>query len=154
MVEYMLGGAVRVNERLEQRVAGEPVCAMQAGAGDLANRVQAGQVRFAVLADPHAAALIMRRRHDRDRFLGDVDAVPQAGLVDVREAIHQEPRRLVGNVEQRVIIAAALHFAIDRTGHDIARRERLERVHAFHEPLSAQVQQLPAFATHRLADEE
>ena len=75
MLEHVPGGAARVNERLEQRVAGEPVRAVQPGAGDLADGVQAGEIRFAVSANPHAAALVMRRRHDRDRLLGDVHPV-------------------------------------------------------------------------------
>ena len=63
---------------------------MQAGAGHFADRVKAGDFRFAVHVRDHAAALVMRRWHDRDRFLGDVNAVAQAGLVDVWEALDQE----------------------------------------------------------------
>ena len=154
MGEYVFGGAVGIDERLEQGVAGEPVRPVQPGAGHFADRVQPGQIRLAVFADPHAAALVMRSRHDRDRFLGDVDAVAEAGSVDVREPIHQEPRRLVGDVEQCVVIAAAFHFAVDRPCHDVARRERLERMHLLHESLPAQVEQFAALAAHRFADEK
>ena len=44
-----------------------------------------GKLGRAVHVRLHAAALVMRRRHDRDRLLRHVDAVAQAGLVNVRE---------------------------------------------------------------------
>ena len=78
------------NERFEQRIAGETIRAMQAGAGDLADRVEARDFRFAIHVGEHAAALVMGGRDDRDRFLRDVNAVTEAGLVDVREAFDDE----------------------------------------------------------------
>ena len=48
---------------------------MQAGAGDLADRVQPGEIRFTVMANAYATTLVMGGWHDRDWLLGDVDAV-------------------------------------------------------------------------------
>ena len=115
---------MRADQRFQQRIARQPVRAVQAGAGDFADGIKAGDLRLAIHIRQHAAALVMRRRHDRDRFLGDVDAVLQAGLVNVRKTFDDEARRLVRDVEQHVIRAALLHLAVDRARHDVARRER------------------------------
>ena len=42
--------------------------------------------------------------------------------------LDDEPRRLVRDVEQHVVGAALLHLAVNGAGHDVARRQRLERV--------------------------
>ena len=116
------------DQRFQQRIARQPVGAVQPRAGHLAHGVKPGDLRLAVHVRHHAAALVMRRRHDRDRLLGDVDAVAQAGLVDVRETVDDEPRRLVRDVQQHVIGAALLHLAVNGAGHDVARRQRFERM--------------------------
>jgi hypothetical protein len=43
--------------------------------------------------------------------------------VDGREVLGEKFRRLVGHVEEDAIEAVALHFEVDGTGDDVARRE-------------------------------
>ena len=88
-------GAVAEHQPLEQRVGGEAVGAVQAGAGDLADRPQAGQAGAAVAIDHHAAAHVVRRGHHRDGLAGEVDAERLGARVDVGEALAQEVGRLV-----------------------------------------------------------
>ena len=78
---------MRDHQPFEQRIAGQAIRAVQAGAADFADRVQSRQSRRAIDVRLHSAALIMRRRHDRDRLLRDVDAELQASLVNVRESV-------------------------------------------------------------------
>ena len=52
--------------------------------------------------------------------LGDVEAEPEAGLVNVREPVDNGASRLVGDVEQDMVVTRALHLAVDRAGHDVA----------------------------------
>ena len=75
----------------------------------------------------------MGRRHDRDRFFGDIDAETQAGPVDVGKPVDDERGRFVGDVQQDVVGAALLHLAVNGPGHDVARGQRLERMIAVHE---------------------
>ena len=93
---------------------------MQAGAGDLADGVKAGDAGLAFVTDLYSTALIMCGRYDGDRLLGDVEAEPEAGLVNVREPVDNGASRLVGDVEQHMVVARALHLAVDRAGHDVA----------------------------------
>ncbi len=96
----------------------------------------------------------MRRRHDGNRLLGDVDAVLQAGFVNVGKPVNDEFRGLVRDVEQHMIRAAAFHFAVNGAGHDVARRKRFERMVFVHELDAADGLEHAAFAAHRLADEK
>src|SRR5204862_6360217 len=64
-LEDAFGGAMGANERLEERIAGEAVGAMQAGAGNFADGIEAGNVGFAVHVGQHAAALVMSGGDDR-----------------------------------------------------------------------------------------
>ena len=101
-----LRGRLAEHQAFQQRVAGQPVGAVQAGVGGFADRIEAGQVGPAVQVGDDAAAGIVRGRHDRDRLLGDVDAEFQAALVDVGEMLLQELRGLVGDVEVDAVEAA------------------------------------------------
>ena len=85
---------MRAHERLQQRIARQPVRAMQPRAGRFAHRKQSRDVRLAIHVRHHAAALIMRRRHHGNRLLRDVNAVAQARFVNVRKPLDDEVRRL------------------------------------------------------------
>ena len=63
----------------------------------------------------------MRRGHHWDRLFGNVDAVLEAGSIDIGKALNQEWRRFVRDIEQDVISAAAFHFVINGARHHIAR---------------------------------
>ena len=78
------GPATSEDQPLEHRVGGEPVGSVQTGARDFAHAVKPGDFRFTIQIRQHAAALVMRRGHDRDRFLRHVDAEPREVGVEVR----------------------------------------------------------------------
>ncbi len=119
---------MRHDQALEQRIARQAIRAVQSGAGHFADRVKSGQRRRAIHVGLDSAALIMRRRHHRDRLFRHVDAEPQTGFVNVREPFAQEFRRLVRDIEINTLRAGALHLGVDRAGHDVARRERSLRM--------------------------
>ena len=62
--------------------------------------------------------------------------------------------RLVRDVEIDTLRARALHLGIDRTCHDIARRERPARMYAGHKIFASAVAQNSAFAAHSLGDQK
>ena len=101
---------------------------MKAGAGALADGPEAGDRRPPLEVRRDAAAHEVRRRHDGDGLLRDVDAPAQALLVDVREALPDERGLLVGDVEEHVVRAGLLHLEVDRARDDVARREIAARI--------------------------
>ena len=127
---------------------------MQAGVGGFADRVQVGDVGAGVAIGDHAAAGVVRRRHDRNRFAGDVDAEFQAALVDRREVLLDERRRLVADIQVQAVGAEALHLVVDGARDDVARGEVGARVETLHEGLAVRQQQLRALATQCLRDQE
>jgi hypothetical protein len=70
---------------LEQRVGGEPVGAVQAGRGHLADRPQAGNARAAACIGGDAAHVIMRGRRNRNELARRVDAGFAAQCIYRRE---------------------------------------------------------------------
>ena len=96
----------------------------------------------------------MRRRHDRNRLLRDVNAVAQARLVDVRKPLDDEPRRFVRDVQPHVFRAALFHLAVNRARHHVARRERFQRMIGIHEFDAVERFEHAAFAAHGFADEK
>ena len=63
-------------------------------------------------------------RDDGDRLFGDIDTVSQAGLVNVREAVHNERGRLVGDIQVDAVGSLSFHFPVDGARYDISGRER------------------------------
>ena len=86
------------DEAFEHRVGREAVGAVKARHGDLAGRVEALKVGAPVEVHHHPAAGIMRRRDDRDRLPGDVDADVGLGEArrDGREMLADEVRVACG----------------------------------------------------------
>lgn len=152
--EKAVGGAMGADEGFEKGIGGEAIGPVQAGAGHLTDGIQTGDFGLAVEVGDDAAALVVGRGNDRDRFLGDVEAVLQAAAVDVREVVDDESGRLVGDVEEHAIGAGAFHLGVDGTGHDVAGSEFGPRVIAVHEALAVGTQQQPAFTADRFRDEE
>ena len=91
-LENVLCGSGGEHQAFEQRIAGQPVGAVQAGEGDFTDCIEAGQVGAGAQVGDDAAAGVVRRRHDRDGLAGDVDAQFQAAGMDVREMLLQESR--------------------------------------------------------------
>ena len=61
---------------------------------------------------------------------------------------------LVRDVEVHAVDAVLLHLEVDRAGDDVARRELGALVVARHEALAVGQLEQPAFAAHRLGDQE
>ncbi|KTC40123.1 hypothetical protein AO269_19995 [Pseudomonas putida] len=117
-------------KRLEQRVAGHAIGAVQAGGAGLANGVQAGDVGAAMLIDQHAAAGVVRCGHHGNALAGDIDAEFQATLVHRREVTAHEVRRLVADVQVYAFGARALHLVVDGARDDIAWCQLCARIEA------------------------
>ena len=90
--------ARRKHERFQQRIARQPVRAVNARHADFARGVQPLDGGPAIDVRHHSAAGIVRRRDDGDRLRGDVELVTrQAGLVDMGKF---RPDLLRGQVPQ------------------------------------------------------
>ena len=165
-----VGGRAAEHHELEQRVGAQPIGAVHADRGRLAQRHQAlhGGERIAVLHG-HDLAVIVRRdaahvvvagRQDRDRLARHVDAGEDArGLGDAGQALVDHLRVEMLDVQLDVVLvrAAAAAFA-DLDGHraadDVARGEVLGRRRiALHEALAARVGDVAALAAHALGDQ-
>ena len=90
----VVGDAVGEDQALEQRVGGQPVGAVDAGARGLAARVQAVEGGPAVEVDLDAAAGVVLRGGDRDEVGGEVEAVlAEAATIDGnRRSTNSRPR--------------------------------------------------------------
>ncbi len=150
----MAGGGVGVDHGLDERVGGQAVAAVQAGARALAKRVEMLDAALAVEVDLDAAAEIVGGGRHGDIVLGDVYAEAETLGVDVGEVAACLLGVLVGDVEEHVVVAVLLHLAVDGAGHDVARGQAQARVILVHELLAAQVAQHGAVAAHGLGDEE
>ncbi len=84
----------------------------------------------------------------------DVDAVGEAGLVDVRETLAHEGGGLVRDVEVHAFLAGLFHLRVDGAGHDVARGERGERMVFVHERLALRRLEDAPLPAHGLGDEE
>ena len=149
-----LGDPAREDQSLEQRVGGEPVGAVHAGAGDLAGGEQAGHDGLAVEVGGDAARRVVAGRGDRDQLGHRVDAVRSGRW---RGSSGTASPRIVGaevpGVEPHVRAALLVHPPRDRLGDHVARREVGELVLALHEAVALAVDQEGALAAHRLGDQ-
>ena len=127
---------------------------MEARAGRLTDRRESLHGGASVHGRLHAAATVVRGRHDWDEVLRHVDAELKALVEDVGEALLEEGASLAPDVEAAVGIARALHLTVDRARHDVARRERPARVVLLHERLPLAVHEHGPLPAHGLADEE
>ncbi len=73
-VGAVLAGAAAEDQRVEQRVGAEAVAAVHGDAGDLASRVEAGNLGGAVGVGADAAHRVVVAGLDVDRLAGDVDS--------------------------------------------------------------------------------
>ena len=150
----MARGAVREHQRLEERVRGQTVGAVEPRARHLAAGVEALERGRAVQVREHAAAGVVGRGHDRDRLPRHVDPEAAAGLVHGREAAAHELRVTVRDVEVHALEAVHLHLVVDGARDDVARRELGARVVALHERLAVGPTEHRPLAAQRLGHEE
>ena len=142
------------DKRLQKRIGGEAVRAVETRAGRLAHGRKTRHGGAPVHRRLHAATAVVGGGDDGDEVLRHVDAELQALVIDVGEALLQERAPLLADVEAAVGVARALHLAVDRARHDVARRERAARVVLLHERMPLPVHEHRPFAAHGLADEE
>ncbi|OAH11423.1 hypothetical protein STSP_53730 [Streptomyces jeddahensis] len=145
--------ALRVDQAFQEGVRGEAVGAVDAGAGDLAARVQARHRGTAVLVGADAAGGVVRGRGDRDRIGDGVDAVGAACREDRREALLPHLGTEVAGVQVHVLGAPFLHAAHDALGDDVPGRELGEFVLSGHEAHAVRVDEVCALAAYRLGDQ-
>ncbi len=141
------------HQPLEQRVGGQPVGAVDPGAGDLAGGVEAGYVAASLEVGAHAAGGVVAGRGDRDQVGHRVDAVGAGGGQDRGEPALPQLGAEVARVQPHVRVAGLVHPAGDRLGDHVARRQVGELVHALHEPVALEVDEERALAAHGLGDQ-
>ncbi len=119
---------------------------MQAGITHLTDGIEATDVGLAMLIDDHAATGIVRGRHNRDGFFGEVKAKGQQLLIDHREVRANKLLRLVADVQIHTVNAQPLHLMIDGPGDDIARGEFGTLIEIGHETAAIGTQQPGTFS--------
>ena len=133
---------------------------MHAGAGDLADGVEAGERGAADEVGGHAAHQVVRRRRHRDRLARPVEAALADGAVDRGEAAREELAALLvgraqpGRIEEDGPAVLRLHLARDRAGDDVARRELAVGVRVEREAPAVLVDERRTLAADGLGDEE
>jgi len=125
--------AMRINHGLQQGIAGQPVRAVQSGAGHFAAGEKTGEGGPAVMIDRHAAADVMRRRNNGDGIGRHVDAVLQAALINIGEAVDDEIFFQMRHIQQHVLVAGFFDFRVDGFGHDVPRGQAAHGMIFFHE---------------------
>ncbi len=115
----VLRGADTPHQPLQERRRGKPVGAMKARCRDLPRRVQVFEGRFPPGIGLYAAATVMRRGDDGDRYLLYVDVEGEAPLVDHGKTFLDIDLRVGSDVEIDVIIAAPDHFLVHGPGNFI-----------------------------------
>lgn len=147
-------GASAIDEAFEQGITGEAIGSMDAGAGDFAGGVEAGDGGLSIQTGGDAAHGVVGGGEDGAGLAVEVDAVSEAGGVDARETIFDEIGAAAGEVEEDVGGAVAFHFGDDGAGDDVARGEVAEGVVAFHEAFAAEVEEAGAFTAEGFGEEE
>ena len=130
----------------KERIAGQTIGAMQAVAGDFSAGVQSRQVGGAVDFGHHTAAGRVRGGYDRNRLRSHIDAVAQAGGIQVGETLALEGFGPMRNVKIDVGVAMFFHHKIDGARGNIAGRERAAIIEVLHEGLAADILQFRSFA--------
>ena len=130
----VVGDAVREDEPLEQRVRGEPVGAVHAGARALPARVEPVDRGAPEQVGLDAAGRVVLGRGDGQQLGRRVEAELAAAGDDRGEALLEEVGAEVAGVEPDVVDVLVAHDVEDRPGDDVARREVGELVPALHDP--------------------
>jgi len=147
--KHVLDCRFREYQAFEQRIRGQSIGTVQAGAGSFAGDVEAGHVGAPVEVADDAAAGVMSGWYDRDRVAGDVDAEFEAAGVDIREMRPNEILAFMADVEIDAVQPAFFHFEVDGAGDDVARCQFGPLVVIEHETAAVGQAQQAAFAAHR-----
>ena len=152
-----LPDALPVRDRLHERVAAEPVRAVDGDARDLAGGVETLERGLPPDVRVDAAHVVVGARPDGDRLVDRVDAGERhRELARPVQALEDLLRAEVAQVEQDVAVepAALVDLGLLGAGDDVARGElhRVRRV-ADEEALAVLVQEVRALAAAALGDE-
>ena len=153
-----LAGASSEGDGLQQRVAAEPVGAVDADAGALAAGEEAFDGRCAVGVRLHAAHGVVHagpHGHGSGHEIGVGEI--ERELADLEEALVDHLRAQVAQVEEDAAVdaAALVDLRLLGAGDDVAGGQlHLVRRVAGHEALALGVQQVAAFAARSLGDED
>lgn len=145
--------ALGVDQALQEGVGGEAVRAVDAGAGDLSARVQAGNRRAAPEVRADASGGVVRGGRHGDGLGDRVDAVGAAGGEDRGEPGLPHLGAEVPGVQIHVLGAQLLHAARDALGDDVARRELGQLVLADHEADPVGVDEVGTLTAYGLGDQ-
>mmetsp|Transcript_3134 Transcript_3134/g.4524 ORF Transcript_3134/g.4524 Transcript_3134/m.4524 type:complete len:356 (+) Transcript_3134:1232-2299(+) len=127
---------------------------MQARAGRLPGRKQAGHRGAPGRVRRHAAAEVVRGRHNGHRAGRQVQAPGQAVLVDRGEPVLEEGRVAVADVQVHVLGAQALHLRDDHPRDHVPGGQLAELVVPAGEALPGRVQQPGALPAEGLREQE
>ena len=151
----VLHHAFAEDDGLHQRVGGEPVSAVNAGAGDLAASVEPGHRGPSVNVGADAAHEVVGRRRNGDGRGAHIDTDRGTVGIDPREADGQVHIVEARTVEDDGIGTLSAHLGDDGAGDDVAGREvLLLRGVAGHKRFARAVAEDRAFATDGLAYEK
>src|SRR5690606_17584226 len=150
-------GALAEDHRVQQRVRAQAVGAVDADAGRLTRRVEAGHVGAAPDVRLDAAHDVVHARQDRDGLLDDVHAREvDADFADLPQALADHVLTQVAHVQQYAAVdaPALVDLRLLGAGHDVATRElhHVRRV-LLHEALAGGVEQVGALAARALRNQ-
>ena len=149
------GRPVREDERFQEGIACQAVRPVHSRHARFSRGVQPEYAGAAVDVGHHAAAGVVCRRDDGDRFLRDIQfELSQTFFVDVGEVLSQLFGREMAEVQQDEVIPPLFEFGIDRVRDDIAGSQRPPLVVHLHELVAVAGLQHPAISPDRLGDEE
>src|SRR5947208_8731500 len=97
---------------------------MQTGTAHFADGVQTAQTARAVDVGLDSTALIMRRRHHRNRLPAHVDPKLQTGFENVRKTFTQKRLGLMRDMQINALRTRAFARTIDRPPEHITRSPR------------------------------
>ena len=126
---------------------------MQAATGRFAAGQQAANAGSAACVGCKPANHVMRGRAHRNRLFVWINVEFAAKPVDIRESGAEAAKRQMPGVEVHVRGAVASHNGHDLATDHIARGEFGVGMAAYHESVARPIDQIGAFASHRLADE-
>ena len=144
---------VGIYHSLYQRVAGQSVAAMQAGAGALAYGIQTMDRTLAIQVHLDTAAHIVCARGYGYIVLRDVYSDAQALGIDIGEVVFRLLGIFVGHVQTDMIYRVDFHLVVYRAGHDVTRRQTQTRVVFLHKLLAVRQTQYAAVAAHGFGDQ-
>ncbi len=142
------------DEGFEEGVRGQAVGAVDAGAGDFADGVEARDAGAAEEVGADAAHPVVRGGGDGDGFVGPVKVAGAGFGVDGGEALREVGGGLRGDIEEDGLVVLGGHLAGDAAGDDVAGGEFGGGVDVLHEAAVVVVEKGRAFAADGLGDEE